>query len=99
MVGGSETTATTLSGATYLLVTNRPVLDKIYAELKASFTHQDEINLISVQKLDYMLAALKECLRMYPAVASAIPRVSPPGGSTVRGEWIPGNASSHLATA
>lgn len=91
IIGGSETTATVLAGATYLLSTNKPVMQKLYDELKSSFQSGDEINLLSVQQLQYMMAVLHEALRLYPPVPSAIPRQAPAEGTTVRGEPIPPN--------
>jgi cytochrome P450 len=74
IVGGSETTATSLAGAIYLLVTNKPVLEKLYKEVRNNFESENDIDLISVQKLQYMFAVLHEGLRIYPAVPAAIPR-------------------------
>ncbi|KAM5352896.1 hypothetical protein ACJ41O_005618 [Fusarium nematophilum] len=91
IVGGSETTATVLAGVTYLLCTNKPILEKLHQELKDSFEREEEINLLNVQKLQYMTAVLHEGLRLYPPVPSAIPRITPPGGTTIRGEHIPHN--------
>ncbi|KAM0490942.1 hypothetical protein ACHAP8_011080 [Fusarium lateritium] len=80
IVGSSETTATTLAGTIYLLATNRPVLAKLYREIRDTFQDGDEIDLISVQKLEYMFAVLHEGLRIYPAVPAAIPRKTSQGG-------------------
>ncbi|KAJ5648686.1 cytochrome P450 [Penicillium lividum] len=91
IVGGSETTATVLSGATYLLACHKEVQERLHQEIKTRFANQDEIDLLSVQTLDYMMAVLKEVMRIYPAVPSAIPRITPPRGTTIRGEYVPGN--------
>jgi cytochrome P450 len=91
IVGGSETTATVLSGVTYLLATHKEILHKLREEVKSRFTSEMEIDLLSVQSLDYMMAVLKEAMRLYPAVPSAIPRLTPPQGATIRGEYVPGN--------
>ncbi|KAG7142067.1 Averantin hydroxylase like protein [Verticillium longisporum] len=58
VVAGSETTATLLSGATYLLVSNRHVLDKVTKEVRETFASADDINLSSVGGLSYMLAGV-----------------------------------------
>ncbi|EON99670.1 putative cytochrome p450 protein [Phaeoacremonium minimum UCRPA7] len=89
IVGGSETTTTALSGTTYLLATNRRILRKLQDELRANFNSEDEIDFLSVQKPDYMMAVLHETLLIYPPVPSAIPRKAPPNGTTIRGEYIP----------
>ncbi|KAH7142216.1 cytochrome P450 [Dactylonectria macrodidyma] len=91
IVGGSETTATVLSGTTYLLAVNQPVLAKLEAELRASFSREDEIDLLSVQKLQYMMAVFDEGLRIYPPVPSAIPRKTPSNGSVIGDNYVPPN--------
>lgn len=45
IVGGSETTATGLSGATYLLATNKEVFAKLAEEVRSRFKSEDEIDL------------------------------------------------------
>ena len=70
------------------------MLQKLYEELRTSFSREDEIDLLSVQKLDYMMAVLHEVLRIYPPVPSAIPRKVPPNGTTIRGEYIPANVTN-----
>ncbi|KAI0148397.1 putative cytochrome P450 monooxygenase [Xylariaceae sp. FL1272] len=89
IIAGSETTATLLSGATFLLTTHPEVLHKLEAEVRSSFTSQDEITLTSVGNLPYMLAVLNESLRRYPPVAGSLPRVGPRGGAVVDGHVVP----------
>ncbi|KAL6855679.1 cytochrome P450 [Trichoderma novae-zelandiae] len=92
IIAGSETTATTLSGITYYLLTHPEALEKVKSEVRTSFTSEAEIDLLSVQKLGYMLAVLQETLRMYPPVAGAIPRKVQPGGDVICGGYVPENA-------
>ncbi|KAH7563722.1 hypothetical protein BM1_00769 [Bipolaris maydis] len=80
IVGGSEKTATRLSDVTYLLATHRDNLQKVYEELKATFKHEDEIKVVSLNKLEYMFAVLHKGLRISPAVPGMIPRKTPPEG-------------------
>ncbi|RSL59492.1 hypothetical protein CEP53_005776 [Fusarium sp. AF-6] len=89
IVGGSETTATLLSGVTYLLLKTPEALRKLTAEVRSSFKTEDEINFTSVNKLTYMLACLEEAFRMYPPIAGGLPRQIPKGGSEVSGRFIP----------
>ncbi|PNP51058.1 hypothetical protein THARTR1_08286 [Trichoderma harzianum] len=91
IIAGSETTATTLSGVTYLLLTHPEVLQKTVDEVRSSFSNEGEIDLLSVQKLGYMMAALQETLRMYPPVPTAIPRKAQPGGDVICGKYVPEN--------
>ncbi|KAI2626605.1 isotrichodermin C-15 hydroxylase [Hypoxylon sp. NC1633] len=63
LIAGSETSATLLSGALYLLTTHPNTLKKLAHEVRSTFKNEEEINLLSVRKLPYMLACLKESLR------------------------------------
>ncbi|KAF6831216.1 cytochrome p450 monooxygenase [Colletotrichum plurivorum] len=89
VLAGSETTATTLSGATYLLLKNPDVLQRVTEEVRSSFNSADEITINSVTKLSYMLAVLNETLRLYPPVASGMIRVVPDCGCQIASEHIP----------
>lgn len=96
ILAGSETTATLLSGATFLLGSNRDALAKLSHEVRSSFNSEDEITLISVNKLDYMLACLNESLRLYPPVAIGLPRLVPTGGHEIAGYWVPEDVSTRV---
>ena len=52
IIAGSETTATLLSGVTYLLLRNPRVLAKLQGEIRSTFTKEDEITLESCNKLE-----------------------------------------------
>ncbi|KAI0403221.1 cytochrome P450 [Xylaria palmicola] len=89
IAAGSETTATLLSGATFLLTTHPEILRKLEQEVRSAFKSDDEITLTSVGNLSYMLACLNESLRRYPPVVAGLPRVTPKGGSTIDGRFVP----------
>lgn len=88
IIAGSETTATLLSGAMFLLLTHPEALAKLTDEVRSSFSSDGEITLLSVGNLSYMLACLNESLRQYPPVASGLPRLSPKGGALVDGRFV-----------
>lgn len=91
MLAGSETTATLLSGVTYLLLKTPEVMKKLVAEIRSNFTHSHDITLASVSNLKYELAVLEEALRIMPPVATALVRLVPPGlGEMVGGHFVPG---------
>ncbi|EQL30929.1 cytochrome P450, family 3, subfamily A [Blastomyces dermatitidis ATCC 26199] len=101
LVGGSETTATLLCGVTYLLLSNPQALAKLTAEVRSAFKSEDDINMNSVNELDYMLACLNEAMRVYPPVPLGLPRVIPKGGCQITGQFIPEDsvvAIHHWAT-
>ncbi|KAK7416002.1 hypothetical protein QQZ08_012155 [Neonectria magnoliae] len=93
IIAGSETTATALSGTTYLLASHPDVLAKVADEVRSSFDCEEDINLLSVQKLSYMLAVLHEALRVHPAVPTPSPRRAQPGGDTICGQYVPEGVS------
>lgn len=93
IIGGSETTATLLSGVTFLLLTNRSALEKLTKEIRTTFKSEDEMDMASVSALPYLLACLEEALRMYPPVPMGLPRVAPKGGAMVCGYYVPEKVS------
>ncbi|KAF2095866.1 cytochrome P450 [Rhizodiscina lignyota] len=89
VLGGSETTATVLSAATCLLLQHPDKLNKATQEIRSAFADTSEITLFSVSQLDYMLAVLDEAQRIYPAVPRPAVRITPNGGATVCGKFVP----------
>jgi len=90
VVAGSETTASALSGASYLLTTNPRVLRKLAEEVRSFYTGEDQIDLLSSAKLPYLNAVVEEVLRMYPPAPNSLPRETPPQGDIILAERIPG---------
>lgn len=94
IIAGSETTATLLSGVTFLLLTNPECLARLTKEVRSTFTSEDQITINSASSLSYMLACLDEALRCYPPIASGLPRVVAKGGKTLCGRYVPEDVSS-----
>jgi cytochrome P450 len=93
IIAGSETTATLLSGVTYLLLTSPDSLAKLTTEIRSAFSDDKEIDINSVNPLKYLQACLEEALRMYPPVPIGLPRIVPPGGGSISGHYVPENVS------
>jgi averantin hydroxylase len=89
VIAGSETTATLLSGVTYLLLCHSDVMAKLVTEIRTTFKSDSDIDLVTVGKLEYMLAVLNEGMRIYPPVTTQPNRVAPRGGEMVCGKWVP----------
>jgi cytochrome P450 len=96
IVAGSETTATLLSGLTYLLATNQHTLVRVAKEVREAFNSEAEINLSSVGSLPYLSACINEAMRLYPPVAIGMPRITPSGGATIDGHYVPENVSNDV---
>ena len=93
IIAGSETTATLLSGAVYLLLRNPDKLVKLRQEIDETFKSADEISILHVSQMPYLVAVIEESLRVYPPVPTALPRITPKEGVSVCGNWIPGGVS------
>lgn len=89
LAAGSETTATLLSGVTFLLLKNPSVHARLIQEIRGRFNSAGEITFAAVEKLEYTIAVLQEALRYYPPVPTGFPRVAPRGGDTVSGRYMP----------
>lgn len=60
IIAGSETTATLLSGVTYYILTVPGVFDKLKAEIRGSFSSEEQITWPAFNQLKYTLAVLNE---------------------------------------
>lgn len=96
LTAGSETTATFLSGATYLLLQNPTALRRVQSEIRTVFKNEKDITLRSISPpnlLPYLEAVLQECLRCYPSIPATLPRRTGLEGALIDGKFVPGNTS------
>lgn len=86
-VAGTDTTAITM---TYLVwcVFSRPELQRKVQDEVAGLA--DDFADSDLLQLPWLNAVISETLRLYGPIASALPRVSPPGGAVLGGFSIPG---------
>lgn len=89
LLAGSETTATLLSAATYLLLKNPVVLQKLKDEVRGKWKSYDQITLEQVNNTPYLIAVLQEALRYFPPVPTGFERRVGKGGEFVNGYWLP----------
>jgi cytochrome P450 len=97
LAAGSETTATTLSGTTYLLLKNPAVYSHLVDEIRTTFKASKDITIDAVNNLPYLLATLQEGLRYYPPVPTGFPRVVPGNGQQISGHYVPGGTSVYVS--
>lgn len=90
IAAGAETTASLLSGVTYHLLMNPSVLAKLTGEVRNAFKTESEINMTSVDNLEYLLAVLNEALRIFPPVPDNLNRITPKEGCMIAGHYLPG---------
>ena len=75
VLAGSETSAQTLTGATYFALTNPPVMESLKKEVRRAFDgDRSKVTVSTVSELPYMHAVIQETLRMHPTEAVAVPR-------------------------
>lgn len=98
LVAGSETTATALSVTTFFLCNYPEVYSKLTNEIRKSFASEDEINMVSVNKLKYQSAVLEEALRIFPPAPAGGQRTVPPEGEIISGRWVPGGTQVNVPT-
>lgn len=67
ILGGSDTTAGTLTWAISLLLNNRHVLKKAQEELELHVGMDRQVDESDIRNLVYLQAIIKETLRLYPA--------------------------------
>ena len=66
MIAGYETSANTLTFATYLLATHPDIQDKLYREIKEKYEEKGVLRYDTISELQYLDMVLSETLRMYP---------------------------------
>ena len=89
MIAGTETTATLVSGLTYLLLANPDCMKKVCEEVRGAFATKADMDMEDVAALPYLSACIKEALRLYPPVPIGFPHLTPKTGSTVNGSFVP----------
>ena len=97
IVGGSETSATTLTGIFNHLSRNERILDRLCKEIRTKFKQENDITIDAIQQLPYLEAVINEGLRMCNPIPGGLPRVVPDGGDTYDGIYLPGGVSLSIS--
>jgi tryprostatin B 6-hydroxylase len=92
-VGGSDTTAATLTFLFYHLAKDPSQVEKLRAELEPLLDGKSRLNSKDVSKAQHLNGVIQETLRLHPAIPSGFPRLTPPGGVTISGTYIPGGTT------
>lgn len=91
MIAGTETTATLVSGLTYLLLKHPKCMHKVVEEIRGAFASSDDMTMEKLAALLYFAACIKEAFRLYPPVPLGLPRRTPEDGSMICGQFVPPN--------
>jgi hypothetical protein len=98
---GHDTMTITLSGMLYCIASHSNVQARLVHELKENRITRASSYTDIVTSVPYILAVLKESLRLYPNIGFMLPRIVPPSGISVGPHYIPPGttvASSMYAT-
>lgn len=90
IVAGSNTTADTMTGLTYLLLRNPDKMARLKQEIHSMFRYKGEITMQSTVHCRYLIACLEESMRLRPALCCSLARTVPENGETIDGEFVPG---------
>ncbi|KAK2734555.1 hypothetical protein FQN55_002597 [Onygenales sp. PD_40] len=94
IVGGSDTTAATLTYVLYHLARDPTQVAKLRAELEPLLEGgKKTLDPKDVSSAKHLDAVLHEVMRMHPVIPSGYPRLTPPEGMTVNGTYIPGGTT------
>ncbi|KAF3031157.1 hypothetical protein E8E12_000776 [Didymella heteroderae] len=94
MLAGTETTATELSGLTFILLKHPDKLRRLTDEVRSAFPSAVDLSMSSLSRLEYLGACIEEGLRLYPPVPVGPARTVPQGGANVCGNWVPGGTTA-----
>lgn len=93
VVGGSDTTAATLTHIMYYLAIYPEQVAKLRAELEPLLQGRTLLDPKDVQAAKHLNGVIHEVLRLHPPIPSGFPRLTPKGGMVIRGTYIPENTT------
>lgn len=97
MAAGSDTTAALLSAVTYFLLKDPIKMGKLVTEIRA-IQNPVDLTITRLQGLEYLNSCLQEALRLYPPSPNARTRITPSGGATICGGFVPEGVNTALQT-
>lgn len=93
VLAGTETVATLLAALTYLLTQNPGALKTLAKEIRETFKDERLLTVQALTHTTYLNACIEEAMRLVPPVPEGLPRVTPPEGERICGQWVPGGVS------
>lgn len=90
-MGGGETAGTAMAAATYYTLKSPDVYARLREEVRSAYRSLDEISIASATQIPYVVAVLKESMRIFPTVPHGTPRLS--SGCTIDGHYVQAGVS------
>lgn len=98
MNAGSDTTAIAMCNTMYCLLSNPTCLKKLREELDAVVDPSENVvPYDKVRHLPYLKACLDEAMRLLPPTSFGLPRRTPKEGTSILGDFIPGETSVSIS--
>ncbi|KAI9739221.1 MAG: hypothetical protein M1834_007434 [Cirrosporium novae-zelandiae] len=98
MNAGSTTTAIAMANVFFQIHKHPEILHKLRSEIDSVLDPAETIAPYEkVRYLPYLRACLDESMRLYPPTSHGLPRSTPPEGTSILGEWIPGNTTVSMS--
>lgn len=98
IAGGSDTTSSTMTNFIDLVSRDAQTQQRIQAELDDAFPGDPGEFWVAddktVQNLPLLVATLREAIRVRPTSATGLERVTPKGGRTICGKYLPEGVSN-----
>jgi cytochrome P450 len=98
IVAGSETVSSTLTAVVYLIACNPEKLKLLQTEIDERLPSVDNVSHSRLIGAPVLEGCINEALRLYPPVPVGLQRLTPPGGATIAGKWIPGDTLVSVPT-
>ncbi|XP_010422200.1 PREDICTED: flavonoid 3'-monooxygenase-like [Camelina sativa] len=95
VVGGTDTTTSTIEFAMAELISNPELMKRAQQELDNVVGKDNIVEELHITKLPYVVAIMKETLRLYPTIPLLVPRL-PTETSVVGGYTIPKNTKTFI---
>ena len=92
-MGGSDTTASTLTFLFYHLAKNPSEVQKLKDELLPLLNGKNVLEPKDVAKAQHLDGVIQEALRLHPAIPSGFPRLTPSEGIMIGETFIPGGTT------
>jgi cytochrome P450 len=65
-------------------------MKRLLEGLRSNFQEENQMDVLSINRLNYLQAVIQETLRLAPPITNGFPRQVPPEGAVVDGSFIPG---------
>ncbi|KAK1003850.1 hypothetical protein LTR54_007614 [Friedmanniomyces endolithicus] len=93
---GADTTAIALTSIFYHVHKSPEVLRRLRSEIDHAFSTGAmgmPVRFKDANQLPYLVAVIKEGMRVHHSLGTGLPRLVPKGGADVAGQWLPGGTT------